>query len=673
MTTCVIESPGLHDTNDFRECFRAFRPSPRGRMAQWCKANIVNDQGRPYDHAAYPHLANPGGPCDAFDDMRVRTIALQWATRLGKTFFAQSALLYQADTSPCPMMFGSAVEKLGKEVAARTYAMIHSRPRLNKQLAKSKREQRQDLIEFKSCQIFVAWSRSVSTLADKNIKVGHAGEYDKWEHPATAKEAHPHKLFDDRFKDYQSVRKVIYESTPTIKGRSPIERRLHAGTMCRYHVPCPHCRSYQILEMGDGQAWGVKWDKAADGHSRPDIAYDTAHYVCRHCRERIVDHQRPWMMRRGVWCPDGCEVRSSAALAITEATIRTGEPHAWSGWKSADWVSGTPPRSPQDASYQLSSLYALSLGWGDIAKEFVTSNKNPQELRNFVNQWLGETWQIRGARHPWQELAKRLNGGYRAGNVPDEVGVLTVGIDVQEHHFVFVVVGWGVDDREYVITWGEIESWEELKRTVLARRYGGGELAPLPIALGGIDSGHRTDEVYGYCRELGDALRPTKGFDALEKPILASNLEGARSETRHALALRSGMHLWKFQKPYWQEEFQRRLDSFTAGQSGSLSLPIEACESQDFMAQITNNAPQPTEKGRIVWGKVHDADPDDLRDALVIARVVKQMWTRGNEQRVQLNHAARRKVQKPSSRPESPKANPLVPFSRPGGWIDGVK
>lgn len=657
---------------------RAFRPTPRMRLVEWCIENVVNDQQRPYDHAAYPHHGAPGGPMDAFDDLRVRTISLQWATRLGKTFFAQCGLLFTADMNPGPMMCASAVEKLAKEVVARTYAMIHSRPRLNSRLAKSKREQRQDLIEFKSCLMYVAWSRSVSTLADKNVKVGHAGEYDKWEHASTSKEAHPHKLFDDRFKDYQSVRKVIYEGTPTIKGRSPIETRRFSGTNCQYKVPCPHCRRYQLIEMGHCGEWGIQWDTEEGRKTEPQAAYDTAWFMCRHCGGRCDDHHRPWMVRRGVWCPDGCEVDDAEALRITEESIAAGKPtHEWNGWRNARWIRGTPARNGLDASYQLSSLYALSLGWGDIAKEFVASKENPQALRNFVNQWLGETWQVRKSRHEsWESLGESLNGGYRVGNLPDDCGLVTVGVDVQDTYFVFTVVGWAADDKAHLVTWGIAETWGELKRNILSRRWGGGGLTPLPIALGGIDSGHRTDEVYGYCRELGDAFRPTKGFDSLEKPIIASSLEESRSDQRRALAQRNRMFLWKFNKPYWQEELQRRLDNFKAEEPGSLTLPMEAATNEDFMRQILNNAPQQNEKGRVVWAKIHDAEPDDIRDALIIARVIKQMWTRGNDERIRLAASGRQKAspQKPR-RDQEPQATrtPIPWINRPGGWIEGMK
>ena len=100
------EQPGkLGDTSDFAQCFmRVPRPFPQTRMLNWSITHIVNDQGRPYDHYAYPHLAAPGGPMDAFDDPHIRTISEQFATRLGKTFFGLCGLLYYADRDPSPML-----------------------------------------------------------------------------------------------------------------------------------------------------------------------------------------------------------------------------------------------------------------------------------------------------------------------------------------------------------------------------------------------------------------------------------------------------------------------------------------------------------------------------------------------------------------------------------------
>lgn len=630
--------PDVNETSDFRRCFRAFRPSPQIRTLDWARDTLKSHLDRPFDHAAYPHIGAPGGPFDALDDPRVRTVSQQFGAQVSKTFTAQAWLLKVCDTNPAPAIMASATETLAKEVTERTYEMIHRHPSLNGKLIKHEREQRQGLIEFRDNKVFVAWSRSVSTLGDKSAKYGHGGEIDKWEHASTSKEGHPLELFLERFKQFWSTRKVIFESTPSVRGKSAIERRRLAGTNCRYEVPCPHCRRYQVLEMGDGTGHGIRWQRPAPDRHDEELARETAYYECRHCAGRIENHHRPWMIRRGVWCPAGCTVIDKIALAVAEGRLK----HEWRGWKSAPWIEGTPARDGEDASYQLSSLYSLALSWGDIAKKWVNVHKKPALLRNFINQWLAETWEVRKTVTTAEEVAKRLNGGFPRGEVPDDVAFLTVGIDVQADYFVWVVVGWGIGDRGYVVDYGSAATWAEIADKVLLREFRGKALPGLVPVRAGIDSGHRTDEVYTLCKDFGPTLRPTKGVESQEKPILPSNLEFSTRPGAKQFMRANQMMLWKFWKGYFQEELQNRLDSLEANAPGSLTLCTAAAEDEDFIAQLLNNAPMESESGRLIWDKLHESDPDDFRDAVVIAKVAKEMFVKGSEEQVATLLDARR-------------------------------
>lgn len=312
--------------------------------------------GRPYSHDAFPHLGAPGGPADAIDDPRVRKIWLQFASRLGKTFFGQCSVMKKADEQPGPMMFASSVEKTAIEVTERTYSMLERSPRVSSQLRPPDRR-RQSCIDFSACQCHVAWSRSVSTLADKEVEFGHANEVDKWEHTATSKEADPLRLFMDRFKN-RPHHKVIIESTPTVRSNSRIESGRLASSNCQYYVPCAHCERYQTLKLRSGpegkERYHLNWDRLPGGKHDKDLARRTAWYECEHCKGRIEDHHRPWMMRLGVWCPEGCTVKDAAAKAAAESYLEAVRPRGgdgadaplpeWHGWSSADWIEGTPHR-----------------------------------------------------------------------------------------------------------------------------------------------------------------------------------------------------------------------------------------------------------------------------------------------------------------------------------------
>ena len=161
----------LSNAGDFRQAFRAFTPREFVRSLDWCERHIVNEAGRPYDRAAYPHISAPGGPLDAIDDPRVRTIALQWGVRLGKSFVGHCLQLKTAMENPSPMMFVSSSQKLVREITDRLYKMISQRRSLSTRLLQPERLQRVDLIEFRGCKLFVGWAKSASTLADKNINI----------------------------------------------------------------------------------------------------------------------------------------------------------------------------------------------------------------------------------------------------------------------------------------------------------------------------------------------------------------------------------------------------------------------------------------------------------------------------------------------------------------------
>lgn len=600
----------------------------------------MNNEKRPYDHGAYPHHGAPGGPMDAWDCPTVREISLQWGTRLGKTFFSQVAMLWVADNDPAPSMHANAIEGLCVDVLERTYAMIGFRPELERLLAKRENERRQDLIEFRGCKLYGAWSKSVSTLADKNIKCGHAAEIDKWVHVSTSKEAHPLKLFSDRFKDYWSVRKVVFESTPTVKGKSSIEQRLQEGTYCRYYVPCRHCKRYQTLDFSR-----LKYDKPESGRLDPALAFKTARYECKFCEQELTDSDRPWMIRRGVWCPQGCEIDDSEALKAAESRMLSGigtdgastdgKLDKWSGWSSSSWIVGVPYRDGPEASYQLSSLYALSLTWGDIAKEWVGCFSKPDLLRNFINQWLAETWEPRRQKSTAEQVAERLGTDRPSRLVPDWGRFLTLTVDRQAADggfVVWVVEAHGTEDKSAVVAHGIAETLDDVYRDVWEQTFqaeDGGE--PFRISIAGVDSGWNTKATYEFCNahERWYALKGS-GSDLGGKLYQISEVkEGSRTGA-------TGQILIHVATDTWEEDLDNRLHNaeFKANSPGSLSLSADSAADFEFLDQLLNGVlgenVDPRGNAKNIWKKRRENDPNDYRDAVRYGLCLARAWLDDN-------------------------------------------
>jgi phage terminase large subunit GpA-like protein len=586
-----------------------FEPGPIARMRDWCAEHVTLAGGVPWDGDAYPHLVAPGGPCDAVDDAGVRVIWLMFGTRLGKTSFALAFLLFTQASCPAPAMLATADQKLAQEqVVTKLYPMLEASPLAAALRAKHQRND--DRVDLAASRIYVAWARSPATLADRSIKYGVANEIDKWEHVSTSREADPLELFAERHKDWPR-HKSVREGTPTVRGQSRIANGLAQSSDCRYHVPCPQCRRYQVLQLGDGSPGGLLWEKTGAGQSDPDLAGQTARYVCGRCEVEIEDDRRGWMLRRGVWAPAGCGVDDRKALRAAEAR-RAGD-------DEGDYLTGVPHRRGPEAGYQLGSLYALSLGWGDYARAFVRAAHKPALMRNFVNGWEGRVWEPRRAKTLPEQLGDRLGTTEPRGQVPAEAVYLSIGVDLQQAaggFFPYTVVAWGAADRAWLVEWGRARSWDELLSDVLLKAWpsrDGGHPILAQVAL--IDSGSSTREVYEFCRGKRGIV-PCKGGDQCrDQAYRIANLlpePGARKSV--------GTRLVHVNTDYWETDLQSRFDDRRPGEPGSLSLPAEAGADRDLCEQLLNAALAEVldrrGNAKLLWIKRHSSEPNDYRDCL---------------------------------------------------------
>lgn len=603
---------------------KLLEPRPVTRTIDWAQAHGFTELGQPYSDFAYPHLSAPGGPFDAVDCGLYTDLWLQWASRLGKTFGGQIAMLKRVDAEPCPMMFASSDEKLALEVVERTYGMLENCLPLARQLPPPNRR-KQSRISLFLCRVYVAWARSVSTLADKAVRFGHANEIDKWEHLTTSKEADPLKLFDDRFKEFITFIRWK-EGTPALKLSSRIERGRLGSCNASLWVPCPKCGRHQILRMGDGtRAGGIVWE----GKGNPELARSTARYVCQHCEEDIADEHRGQMMRSGVWVPEGCGVHDDKARRVVEEWRKPGR-DPWGGWKDSTWITGTPVRDGLDWGSQLSSLYALSRTWGDITREFVDCHKNPQNLRNFVNQWLAETWELVRRQMTWEKLGERLiHAKCERAVIPAGYVHLVAAIDKQEDHFVVGADAWNKEGSSHTLDYGELDTEEEVLAW-LGQEYRdvGGTRRRVSVSL--FDSGFRPKGVYEFCdraQAKGITVIPCRGST---KPLGTAYRK-----------LRLGKGTTRPGAPYvlvdtitTQDWLDRQLHDRRPGEPGGTTLFKGALgDHQDFLEQLLNDAPvQQDDKNNHTtetWKRIDPSIPNDYRDVKRYMLVAWLLKSRG--------------------------------------------
>ena len=101
-------------------------------------------------------------------------------------------------------------------------------------------------------------------------------------------------------------RKIITLCNPTME-EGYINIEYERSDRRKFWVPCPHCHGYQVLDFWQVKHQGEKrgeWPK-----DRQDTEYikanRVARYECLHCGEEIDDKDKPGLLSRGKWVPEG--------------------------------------------------------------------------------------------------------------------------------------------------------------------------------------------------------------------------------------------------------------------------------------------------------------------------------------------------------------------------------
>jgi phage terminase large subunit GpA-like protein len=600
----------------------ALRPVKQETAADWIRKNYRTQTGAAFNEYMVPWVTAPQGPCWAFDCVQFRNIWLQWAARMFKSNFGMSMLMMQMDLQPGETMFATPDETNCKAVFHRFWQMLSHCPRLADQVPIEHRQAKHE-IKLSRSICYGAWPRGKSRLADKSIRVGHANEIDKWTHLATSEEGDPLPRFQKRGAEYPD-RKFIMESTPTITGRSRVEGGRMQSTNHRYFVPCPHCCKFQTIEFGDGKTpGGIFWETKRDGmRYSTSHARKTAHYVCKFCEGRIDDIHRPAMIRQGVWIPAGCKPDHDKAMRARELPP-----------DDLSYMTGTPLLWESDYGSQLSVFYALFHGWGDMVASFLSKQMKPAELRQWINEDKGETWEYRSKSSEPETVGKRLAIETKRGTVPEGGLFLTVTIDRQAADGGFVVywvMAHGYEEQAWLVHWGMRLTLEEIWQPIICGSYphaDGGE--PLRPVVAGVDSGWNTKDTYDFCRAHYPAVVPIKGSStdlSGQAFRVATVSDKSRSDAPILL-----LHV---NTDYWETDLQERLDDRKPGQPASLALAREAAIDIELLTQLCNGALE--EKldsrgnARLVWVKKHPGIPNDMRDCARYGLCLAQAWLAEN-------------------------------------------
>jgi phage terminase large subunit GpA-like protein len=447
------------------EALQFLRPPEQLTVSEWAEKYRMLDSKSsampgPWSNDITPYLT---GVMDEFNNYETEKIIFVKPTQIGGTEALQNMIGYIVMQDPSPTMIVYPTDTLAKSVSEnRLQPMLKATPEIAKKF-----DENSSLLElqFDSMYISLTGSNSPSGLASKPIRFLMMDEVDKYP-GASSKEADPIKLATERTKTFHN-KKIYITSTPTLKTGHIWKEKEAADIEKHFFVPCPHCGEYiefkfQNIRFPDDE-----------GMSYADRA-EFATYVCQECGCLITDNDKHNMLKLGEW-----------------RTVRHNTKYV------------------RNVAFWINTLYSPFVRWSDIAKEFLISKDDPEDLQNFVNSWLAEAWEDTKLKTS-AELVLERQTELPAYVVPQWTKLLTAGVDVQENSLYWSIRAWGEFLTSQNIAHGQSLSFEEIDR-IMNMQYMTEEGDPMVVNLCLIDSGDQTDIVYDFCALHSDYALPVKG------------------------------------------------------------------------------------------------------------------------------------------------------------------
>jgi len=479
LTRClsVLKPPPKMTLSEWADHYRMLSPEASAEPGRWRTSKA------PYQREIM----------DAIGDHKSHKIIIMSAAQIGKTdAFILNTLGYYMDYSPAPIMVMQPTLDMGQTFSKdRLAPMLRDTPRLTDKVDTKSRYAGNTILKknFPGGHVTIVGANSASSLASRPIKVLLADEVDRY--PASAgTEGDPLSLAQKRQTTFWD-KKTVMVSTPVIKDQSRIEKEFNHSTREEWNVPCPECGHYQPL------VWeGVVFDK--------DNPQGEVRYRCERCG--VLSTERQWKDQsiNGKFVPEnpGAEARG----------------------------------------FHLNTLASTFCGWNEIVQKFIIAKEqldqgNPEGMKVWVNTELGEPWEEQGEHVDETELFNRRE--IYDAEVPEDVLVLTAGVDVQDDRFEVEVVGWGVGKESWGIRYQKIfgdmlkdQVWEDLDNFLLSTFHKKDGTA-LRIIAACIDSGgHHTDQVYRFTKKRYERrVFAIKGKGGAEVPYIRNPTTSNRVKT----------------------------------------------------------------------------------------------------------------------------------------------
>jgi phage terminase large subunit GpA-like protein len=350
-------------------------------------------------------------------------------------------------------------------------------------------------------------------------------------------EGDPLKITEARTTTFPN-RKIFLISSPTIESLSRINKEYLASDQRKYLVPCPHC----------GHEHELLWENL---HYDPKDTRN-AQMACPECGGLFDDKQKQTLLEQGRW-------------QITNPDSK---------------VPG----------FHISGLYApVGLGktWAELAEEFEEVKYDPTRLKVFKNTRLGLCEKDPQEKLEYKDIMSRSED-YPLRTLPEGCLEITCGIDVQHKYFAVQLLGWGANNRRWVLDYVEIpgnafllDGYKDLTAYLKQPLEDsvGNPIQPISYAIDSSD-GKTYEAVLEYVRS-----RPVRGLFAIK---------GANTRGRPIIGRPSKVEYQYNGKqiPGGMEQWQIGVDTAKQSLFARLQSDGEAAYPEDRLIHFSDNLPE---------------------------------------------------------------------------------
>jgi phage terminase large subunit GpA-like protein len=464
------------------------RPTRNLSVRQWSEANRflptgVSARPGPFDAMVIPYgieimeALSPKSPYK-------RVIVIK-GTQLGLSTIGENAIGCWMDIAPANIIYVMPNLSLAKRTSkTRIKSLVEDTPVLRYKVAKARSRDNSNTMlfkDFKGGSLIMMGAESPADASSINARYVYFDEISRYP-VSLGVEGDVIATITKRTDTYDGNKKLYLTSTPTIEGSCAITREYDETDQRYYHIPCIHCNYYQVLTFEQ-----FAWDAGIPSSVR---------YICENCGGEMRNHNKAQFLPKG------------------------------------KWIAKYPERSNSDTvGYHISGFYS-PLGfytWETMVAAYEKCLLKPQRMITFSQTVLGKAYKLEGEQPPAQQLFERgIASSYTMNTMPDEVCILTCGIDVQADRVECHVIGWGKGMRSWSIAYevftGDFGKQEVRGRLsqLINRHWRRGETdEALGIKLAFIDSGYHSSNVYEFCLSMGAKhVVPVKGGpDTMTTPL----------------------------------------------------------------------------------------------------------------------------------------------------------